>query len=50
MFLLILGKCMEKFLDYSFGKFEKEWGELFRLWDSVPAEQREDVLKEHYGM
>ena len=36
--------------DYSFGKFEKEWGELFRLWDSVPAEQREDVLKEHYGM
>ena len=35
--------------DYSFGKFEKEYGELFRLWRSTPVEQREALLESYNG-
>lgn len=35
--------------DYSFGKFEKDHGELFRLWRDAPVEQREALLNAHYG-
>ena len=35
--------------DYSFGKFEKEYGELFRLWSDTPVEYREALLESHYG-
>lgn len=36
--------------EYSFGKFDKEYGDLFRLWNSNPPELRERVLQEHYGV
>lgn len=36
--------------DYSFGKFEKEYGDLFRLWNSTSVEHREELLRSHYGI
>jgi DNA polymerase I-like protein with 3'-5' exonuclease and polymerase domains len=36
--------------DYSFGKFEKDYGDVFRLWCAASVEHREALLQEHYGV